>query len=72
MENEMNEPEFDERIQAIKKSLNILADFQPLMVSELHKKELMNVAAHLVQIEVGIKKYSRPKDWALLQEGVSS
>jgi hypothetical protein len=40
------------------------------MVSAVHKKELMNAAANLVQIEEGIKRYSRPKDWSLLQEGV--
>lgn len=66
----MNESEFTERIQAIKDALNLLGDFQPLMVSAPHKRALITVAANIMQIEEGIKRYSRPKSWELVQEGV--
>jgi len=78
----MNESKFDERIISIKKSLEELNN-HPLM--HLHRKEIdkgvvpyetvfskavTQIAADIFQIEKGIKEYSRPKDWSLLQEGV--
>jgi len=78
----MKEQEFDERIAEIKKDINLLYN-HPLV--HLHKKDpnqgvipydtqvkrlLESLAANVEKIEEGIKKYNRPKDWALVQEGI--
>lgn len=67
----MNEQEFLERIKSIKSSVDNLSNFAPLMASN-YKKELFNMAANILQIEEGITRYSRPKSWDLISEGVSS
>lgn len=66
----MHEAEFDERLKAIQIALDALYNFQPIQTSTYCRNQLNIVAANLMQIQEGIKRYARPKDWELLQEGV--
>lgn len=68
----MSEDEFDERIKSIQASLNTVFDHPVIQASSLFRGELLKVAANITQIELGIKKYSRPKTWDLIQEGIKN
>lgn len=79
----MRETEFDERLNRIKNHINILFN-SPLVqtqtidktkggirdVDNHFKQALSQIAVDIVQIEIGIKQYCRPKDWDLVQEGL--
>lgn len=79
----MTEHEFDERLKRTKSNLEILfnsplvqthtidKDKGEIVPIENHfKRTLLEIAADLTQIEIGIKCYSRPQEWSLIQEGI--
>ena len=68
----MREVEFDERIKSIKESVDHLNENPIIRINAGFRKDVINIASNISQIEIGIKQYNRPKEWDLIQEGLTN